>query len=50
MVAAAKGSIQMLNLMLANRALDINKQDRNGVNSFWLASFYGNIDFMQILV
>jgi len=40
----------MLNLMLANRTLDINKQDRYGVNAFWLAAFYGKIDFMQILV
>lgn len=46
MVAAAKGSTQMLNLMLANRTLDINKQDRYGVNAFWLAAFYGKIDFM----
>jgi len=49
MIAAAKGNIQMLNLMLANRTLDINKKDKFGVNAFWIASFYGKLDFMGIL-
>ena len=39
----------MLNLMLANQTLDINKQDRYGVNAFWIAAFYGKIDFMETL-
>jgi hypothetical protein len=49
MVAASKGSTQMLHLMIANKTIEINKQDRYGVNAFWIAAFYGRIEFMQIL-
>lgn len=49
MIAAAKGNVQMLNLMLANRTLDINKKDRFGVNAFWIAAFYCKLEFMQVM-
>lgn len=49
MIAAANGNIQILNLMLANRNLDINKKDRHGVNAFWIAAFYSKIEFMDCL-
>jgi ankyrin repeat protein len=39
----------MLNLMLANRNLDLNKKDRFGVNAFWIASFYSKVEFMDLL-
>jgi len=50
MIVAAKGNVQMLNLMMANKTLDVNKTDRFGVNAFWIAAFYGRIEFLQILL
>ena len=36
--------------MLKNPTIDINKVDeKDGVNSFWLASFYGHGEVMSIL-
>jgi ankyrin repeat protein len=49
LIAAAKGNVEMLNLMLNNQTLDINKQDKYGVNAFWIAAFYGKIEFMKKL-
>lgn len=49
MIAAANGNIQMLNLMLANKSLDVNKKDRYGVNAFWIAAFYSRIEFLNCL-
>ena len=33
----------MVQLMLKNPTLDINKTDNFGVNAFWIAAFYANI-------
>ena len=41
LIAAAKGYDEMINLMLQNQRLDINKTDKFGVNAFWIAAFYG---------
>ena len=49
LIAAAKGNVEMLNLMLNNQTLDINKQDKYGVNAFWISAFYGKIEFMKKL-
>ena len=35
--------------MLENKKLDINKQDENGLNSFWIAARYGHGDIMRVL-
>ena len=34
----------MVALILKNKETDINKTDFYGINAFWIASFYGNID------
>jgi len=36
--------------MLQNKGLNINKTDKYGINSFWIAAFYGNIEVMKKLV
>ena len=30
--------------------MNINKTDKYGINAFWIASFYGNIEVMKRLV
>ena len=49
MIAAAKGSAQFIQLMLQNPRIDINKTDNFGVNSFWIAAYYGNAAAMAVL-
>jgi hypothetical protein len=42
MVAAVKGNIECLKLMLLNKGCSFDKVDkRTGVNAFWLSAFYG---------
>ena len=41
LIAAAKAHDEMINLMLQNPRLDINKRDKFGINAFWIAAFYG---------
>ena len=41
LIAAAKGFDDLINLMMQNGRLDINKRDKYGVNAFWIAAFYG---------
>jgi ankyrin repeat protein len=49
MSAAAKGSIEMINLVLMNRTLDIQVINNSGVNAFWIACMYGHGDVMKTL-
>ena len=49
LIASAKGNLEMMNLMLANQTIDLNKKDKYGVNAFWIACFYGRIDVMRRL-
>ena len=49
MSAAAKGSEEMINLILQNKNLDIQVKNENGVNSFWMACFYGHSIVMKRL-
>ena len=49
LIAAAKGHDEMINLMLQNQRLDVNKRDKFGVNAFWLASFYGHVSTIGLL-
>ena len=37
-------------MMLQNKTVNINKTDKYGINAFWIASFYGNIEVMKRLV
>ena len=48
-VAAIKGSKKFIKLLLANRALDIQKKDEEGLNTFWIAARYGHGDVMKEL-
>lgn len=41
LIAAAKGFEDMINLILQNGQVDVNKRDKYGVNAFWIAAFYG---------
>lgn len=35
--------------MLENKMIDINKQDEQGLNSFWIAARCGHGDIMRVL-
>jgi ankyrin repeat protein len=37
-------------MMLSNKTVNINKTDKYGINAFWIAAFYGNIEVMKSLV
>ncbi len=47
LIAAAKGFIEIIQLMGKNASLDINKTDRNGVNAFWIAAWFNRVDTMR---
>jgi ankyrin repeat protein len=50
MTCVAKGKVQMLNLMLQHKTVDIDSRDTNSrVTSFWLACLYGHGKIMKIL-
>lgn len=50
MTAVAKGEIQMVQLILKNKSVEINVKDpESGVNSFWLACLYGRGSIMKLL-
>jgi ankyrin repeat protein len=42
MAAAAKGSEEMIRLILMNKTLDVNLTNEQGVNAFWIACLYGH--------
>ena len=49
-MAAAKGNVEILELMLKNKALDIQiKEHKTGLNAFWIACFFGHGHFMKVL-
>lgn len=35
--------------MLENKMIDINKQDSDGLNAFWIAAKHGHGDVMRVL-
>ena len=35
--------------MMENQFIDINKNNKNGVNSFWIACYYGHGGVMKVL-
>ena len=49
LVAAAKGLDEMINLMLQNPRLHVDKRDKWGTNAFWIAAFYGHTSTMKLL-
>ena len=50
MLAVTKGNTEFVEIMLQNPTLDINIIDeREGVNAFWLAAYYGHGDVMSLL-
>lgn len=50
MIAAAKGYIDIIELMSNNSTLDVNKTDKNGVNAFWIAAWFGRVETMRKLL
>jgi len=49
-LAAVKGNIEIIQLVLKNNSVDINCCDeKTGVNSFWLAAFFGHGQVMTLL-
>jgi len=36
--------------MLRNKTININRCDSYGINSFWIAAFYGHTEAMQLLI
>ena len=49
MAAAAKGSEEIVRLILLNKTLDINLENEQGVNAFWTACFFGHGNIMRTL-
>jgi len=49
LIAAAKGFDEMVNLLVQNPKIDVNRTDKFGVNAFWIAAFYGHVSTMQVL-
>jgi ankyrin repeat protein len=47
LIAAAKGFTEIIELMWSNSGLDVNKQDAQGVNAFWVAAWFGRVDVMR---
>ena len=50
LVACARGDLEFINLMLCNPDLNIDQQDKNGVNAFFMAAYHGNIGVMKRLM
>lgn len=48
-VAAIKGSVKFIRLILENKMLDLQKKDEDGLNAFWIAARYGHGDVMKVL-
>lgn len=49
MSATAKGSEEMMRLILMNKTVEINQLNESGVNAFWVACMYGHGGLMKIL-
>ena len=49
MIAASKGSSEIMELLLLNKHLDIQVTNESGVNAFWIACFYGHGNIMKLL-
>lgn len=43
-------SLELVNIMLNNPSLDINLQDKFGVNSFWITAYYGHAEILRRLM
>ncbi len=50
MIAAAKGFVEIIELMSQNSTLDVSKTDANGVNAFFIAAWYNRLEAMRILI
>lgn len=50
LIATAKGLYEMVDYMLTNKNTDVNMRDKNGVNAFWIACWFGNVDIMRLLI
>ena len=50
MMAVCKGHIDMIDLIMQNPSVDVDKIDpKTGVNAFWLACLFGNGSIMKKL-
>lgn len=47
--AAAKGSQEMMKLVLSNKTIDIQVKNEHGVNGFWIACMFGHGEVMSLL-
>ena len=50
LIVCARGDFEMVNLMLQNSRLDINKTDGYGVNAFWISAFYGHVNVRSLFI
>jgi len=50
MIASAKGFIDLIELMSQNSTIDVNKTDKNGVNAFWIAAWFGRTETLSKLL
>ena len=50
LIACAKGDPELVNLLLSNPHLDINKKDKNGVNAYFMAAYHGHVMVMRRLM
>jgi len=50
MIAAAKGFVEIIELMSKNSTLDVSKTDSNGLNAFFIAAWYNRLGAMRLLI
>ena len=50
LLVCAAGDLEILNLMLSNPTIKMNKTDKHGVSAFFMAAFHGNLNVMKRLV
>jgi ankyrin repeat protein len=50
MIAAAKGFVDIIELMYSNSNLDVSKTDQNGVTAFLIAAWYNRLEALRKLM
>ena len=49
MVAASKGSLDFIKIILKNKGLNLHVKDKTGINAFWVACLFGHGEIMKEL-
>jgi ankyrin len=49
MLAVTKGNEDFIKLLLTNKSIEIDKENANGVNAFWIACYGGHGGIMKVL-